>query len=190
MYTLHTLILSHLQTNCYIVADKEKNCIIIDPAGELSKITALLDKHQLTPKYILLTHGHFDHVLAAANLRTKYAAPIYINRKDEHYLSFPVDGYLKEGMTFELAETVLEILHTPGHTPGSVCIKMEEVIFSGDTLFQGTCGRCDLPGGNYERILQSLVRLKELEGDYTVYTGHGKKTTLDAERYHNPYMNQ
>jgi glyoxylase-like metal-dependent hydrolase (beta-lactamase superfamily II) len=142
----------------------------------------------------LLTHGHFDHVGAVRAIAAETGCPVYLCAED---LSMPPQmtaGPLyythtyQEGDVVNLAGVSVRVLHTPGHTPGSVCLMCEDTIFSGDTLFQDSCGRTDLPGGNWATILQSLKRLANLDGDFTVYPGHGPATTLEEEKRWNPYM--
>mgnify|MGYP002518650244 CR=1 FL=1 len=142
----------------------------------------------------MLTHGHFDHVGAVRDLAAETQCDVYIHPEDLSMPPMMTAGplyYTKtytEGTQLKLAGLEIAVLHTPGHTPGSVCLIAEDVIFSGDTLFQGSCGRTDLPTGNWNDIRLSLQRLAALPGDYKVYSGHGPATTMEYERKHNPYM--
>ena len=190
--------MGQLETNCYVVTDEETlDCAVIDPGDESNAILDYLEENRLRCKAILLTHGHFDHVGAAEAVSEETGAPVYMNRLDDrderhdpHFpFHLPDNGeYYGEGDSVELGSLRFEVLATPGHTPGSVCFRWEDKLFAGDTLFAGSCGRTDLPGGSHADMLRSLRRLAELEGDYTVYPGHGEATTLEEERNCNPYM--
>ena len=184
-----------LQTNCYIAwAEESDRCVVIDPGEDAATILAAVNARGKTVEAILLTHGHFDHVGGVSAIRTATGCKVYLHRAD---LELPVHmtagllsptDYYDEGDTLCLAGLQLQVLHTPGHTPGSVCLVCEDVIFSGDTLFAGTCGRTDFPGGSYSQMLQSLKRLAALEGNYQVLPGHAEQTTLERERKTNPFM--
>ena len=192
----HTVMaLGAYQTNCYILWDEESDrCVVIDPGYEPERILAEAARLGKTIEAVLLTHGHFDHVGAVRTLAAETDCRVYLQEND---LSMPpqftagplyyTDLY-KEGDVLKLAELTLRVLHTPGHTSGSVCLVTEDAIFSGDTLFEGSCGRTDLPGGDWATILKSLKRLAGMEKDYTVYPGHGPSTTLAEEKRWNPYM--
>ena len=187
--------LGSYQTNCYLVwGENNDTCVVIDPGFEPEEV--LLKARQLGKKIeaILLTHGHFDHVGGVKEIAKITGCRVYICPEE---LSMPqqwTGGELlythtySEGNTVELAGISFRVLHTPGHTPGSVCLMAQDRIFSGDTLFQGSCGRTDLPGGSWSTIIRSLKRLAALETDYTVYPGHGPATTLADEKKYNPYM--
>ncbi len=192
---LTKLTLGLYQTNCYIVRNPGSNlCCIIDPGYEAGKILDTLSSLHLTAEAILLTHGHFDHVGAVAEIAAETDCAVYISAAD---LSLPpmitggklcyTDTYPSTG-TVTAAGLTFRVLPTPGHTPGSVCLICEDVMFSGDTLFCGSCGRTDLPGGNAQEILASLKKLAALPGNYRVYPGHGSSTELDWERDSNPYL--
>lgn len=194
-----------IYTNCYIFSTDQKNAAVVDPGGNAERILAYLEQNGLTLSMILLTHGHHDHVAAVWELREKTGAPLYIQQEDgemlqdakllfcssEPYFSFtPITDYtiLHDGDELELDELNIRVVHTPGHTKGSSVYLVGESMFSGDTLFARNIGRCDLYGGDYNVMKQSLKKLAELEGDYTVYPGHGENTTLGEERRHNVYM--
>ena len=195
MLKIRTLPLGAYQTNCYLAWDESSDtCVVIDPGYEPERV--LLEAKRLGKKIaaILLTHGHFDHVGAVRDIAADTDCDVYLCEAD---LSMPAQMtagplyYTKlcaEGDRLELAGLSFKVLHTPGHTPGSVCYLCENAIFSGDTLFWGSCGRTDLPGGSWSTIRTSLLRLKDLKGDYEVYPGHGDATTLNFERKYNPYM--
>ena len=182
------------QTNCYMVCGEEDTCVLVDPGYQATAILEQVQKRGMQVKAILLTHGHFDHVGAVRDIVADTDCDVYICEKE---LSLPetfTAGKLYythtygEGDTVTAAGLTFDILHTPGHTPGSVCLLCGNVMFSGDTLFAGSCGRTDLPGGDWNTIQTSLRRLAELSGDYRVFPGHGEDTSLDFERKTNPYL--
>ena len=195
MIKINTLALGDYQTNCYIVrAEDAKGCAVIDPGYDPQTILTFLQKEGLTLEHILLTHGHFDHVGAVKALAMETDCKVYIHSAEQtmpaQFTAGPLyftDTYAG-GETLELSGLSFRVLHTPGHTPGSVCLICQNAIFSGDTLFAGSCGRTDLPGGNWSQIRQSLETLSALKGDFGVYPGHGEPTTLALERQYNPYM--
>ena len=198
---IHTLPLGAYQTNCYIIQNGE-NCAIIDPGYEPDTILGFLAKHGLTADAILLTHGHFDHVGAVEKIVEKTGCALWMCEGDWSQRISPLTSYFypiancdftevqfcEEGQEISAAGLSFRVLETPGHTHGSVCYLCGNAMFSGDTLFAGSCGRTDLPGGDWNTIQESLQRLAALKGSYTVYPGHGDSTTLAAERQYNPYM--
>lgn len=183
-----------LATNCYLVADDHGRCAVIDPGSGTEKILKAAEENGFTIEAILLTHGHFDHVMAAPGVQRATGAKLYIHQNDEPdlapevaghrgYLREPyvmprVDGHLKDGDTLKVGDLEFQVLHTPGHTLGSVTLLCGDLMFSGDTLFAGTCGRCDLAGGSLEQMFCSLAKLARLEGDYKVLPGHMEASTL------------
>jgi glyoxylase-like metal-dependent hydrolase (beta-lactamase superfamily II) len=176
-----------VSTNCYIVFDPEtREAAVIDPGCRSDLIIDSLTAHKLTAKYIFLTHSHFDHVLALEKVRGATGAKS-VAHEDENT---ETDVRVRGGEFFPLGGHSFEVLHTPGHTPGSVCYKADTLLFTGDTLFKDWCGRCDLPGGDYGVMLRSLRRLAELEGDFAVYPGHDEPTSLSRERAHNSSMRE
>ena len=195
MLKMKQLALGAYQTNCYLVwGEDSPTCVVIDPGYEPETILSEVKKLGKEIAAVLLTHGHFDHVGAVKDLAADTDCPVYLCAED---LSMPPQmtagplyytNTYAEGDFVEAAGLAFKVLHTPGHTPGSVCLMCENVIFSGDTLFWGSCGRTDLPGGSWSTIRKSLKRLAELSGDYDVYPGHGDSTTLSFERKMNPYM--
>ncbi len=190
---VHILTLGAYQTNTYIVAN-DGRCVIIDPGYEADTIAFFLQKHSLTADTIFLTHGHFDHVGAVKALVEKLHCPVYIHEAELSMPKLFTAGAVYythtygEGDQVSAAGLSFRVLHTPGHTPGSVCLITGDVCFSGDTLFANSCGRTDLPGGDWATLRRSLNRLKQLEEDFTVLPGHGEATTLAAEKRYNPYM--
>ena len=189
-----SLTVGSIGTNCYIVYDEAtKAAVVIDPSDEASLAAARIGALGLRVEAILLTHGHFDHGGDADRLRKQTGAPIWLHPADAALPSWLTHGLtadkaLAEGDELDFGGLRFQVLCTPGHTPGSVCFRSGDLLFSGDTLFAGSCGRTDLPGGSWPEMLSSLRRLADLEGDYTVYPGHGETTTLDRERRSNPYM--
>ncbi len=184
-------------TNCYILED-EKKIAVIDPGDEAERILEVLEETEGTVEYILLTHGHYDHTTAVPELHKALPeAKIYIHQADANGAGsrlFPlagqVDGLLlyDEGDSLPLGSLTIEVLHTPGHSKGSVTLRAGDVLFTGDTLFAGSMGRTDLSGGDEGEIMASLKRLGELEGSFTVCPGHMQTSTLDQERKTNPYL--
>ena len=187
--------LGPLMTNCYVVTDEEAHsCAVIDPGGDGEQLAKALKDQGLTLKYILLTHGHYDHVGGVRALHEATGAPVYLHEKDLALPEKMTDGPLfwtdhyKDGDTVTMDHIKFEVIETPGHTPGSVCLLAGDAMFSGDTLFQGSCGRMDFPGGSEEAMAESMKRIQKIEGDYNVYPGHGGETTLDVEKKYNPYL--
>lgn len=204
------LTLSPLATNCYIVITDDKNCVIIDPADEEKAIIAVLDEKNLMPKKILLTHGHFDHTGAAAALKEEYNIPLYIHEADECMLSdgdkalayfcpgkpfnrVEADYLLKDGDVVSQDGVDFKVLHTPGHSAGSVCYIVDiadglNLMFAGDTIFKDSIGRSDGYSGDYIVQQETLDKLKKIEEDYLIYPGHGPSTTLKEEKRFNPFI--
>ncbi|MDL2247908.1 MBL fold metallo-hydrolase [Bacteroides sp. OttesenSCG-928-J23] len=197
-----------LGTNCYLLSSGEKNCAVIDPGGQADKIKAQLEERGLTPRMILLTHGHHDHFGGLKKLLEYFPVPFYIGKDDAEMLTddernrahfwglkpeeYHIEGVtpLEDGQELMLDELTIKVMNTPGHTKGGVCYLVGDVIFSGDTLFRDDIGRCDLYGGDFAVMRQSLQKLRDLPGDYTVYPGHGDSTELARERQYNHYMKE
>ncbi|MEG0614688.1 MAG: MBL fold metallo-hydrolase, partial [Oscillospiraceae bacterium] len=202
---IYTLTLGALGTNCYIVANAENNAVIIDPASDFQEIYGSIENKNLTPQKILLTHGHFDHIMAAAELADEYKIPVYIHENDvkllsdtdlnlfdsfdsiEDFREISAAKVLYDGDEIVQDELTFKVLHTAGHTGGSVCFICENALFSGDTLFAGSVGRTDMVGGNYENLKKSLKKIDDLTDNYKIYPGHGGATTLENERKNNIY---
>ena len=194
MLTIHSLPLGLYQTNTYIIHDAAaKTCCVIDPGYEADTILDKVSKLGLTVEAILLTHGHFDHVGAVKDLAAETGCRVFLCPEDTQLPPMFTAGKLyytdtyTEGSALQLAGLSIHVLHTPGHTPGSVCLLTENALFSGDTLFAGACGRTDI-GGSWPAIQSSLHRLVRMEADFSVYPGHGESTTLALEKRYNPYM--
>lgn len=187
-----TLPLGRLEANCYIV-DCGSVAAIIDPGDCAERIIGELERLGLPAGAVLITHGHFDHVGAARALNEKYACPVWRSKKDDDLPpvlandAFYTDCYA-DGDAVTVGNCRFEVIETPGHSKGSVCLKCGGMIFTGDTLFRGSCGRVDLPGGCLSEMNASLARLASLPGDPVVLPGHGEATTLEYERAHNAFM--
>ena len=208
-HMIHVILpVGQLRCNCSIFGDEQsREAIIIDPGDEVSKITEVLDKHQLKVKAIIITHGHLDHVTGAAQLRALTAAPVYMNENDLALLDAldvqagwlgtqtperpEIDIAAREGEVVKLGGADFNIILTPGHTQGSlsVWIPQEQKLIAGDTLFRETVGRTDLPGGDSRTILSSIrTRLLPLPANTIVIPGHGAPTTIAHEKEFNPFL--
>lgn len=188
-------------TNCYLLEDEKAHvAAVIDPGDEAGRILQVIKDDGVDVKYILLTHGHYDHTTAVPELHQALPqAEIYIHKADANGAGsrlFPLAGqipdlkFYDEGNALTLGELTIQVLHTPGHSKGSVTLKVGDVLFCGDTLFAGSCGRTDLAGGSYEEIMASLKKLGELPGDYHVCPGHDVTSTLERERRSNPFLRE
>jgi len=205
---IELLVVGPLQTNCYIVADENtKEGIVIDPGGDGDHILRTIQRMGLSIKVVVNTHGHFDHIMANREVMEGTGAPLAIHPKDADMLTNPLRSFalfvgkvhpsppatllLEEGATVKFGAHTLSVLHTPGHSPGSISLwsAEEKVVFSGDALFNLGIGRTDFPGGSMRVLLQSIrEKLFTLPDDTVVYPGHGPKTTIDFERKHNPFL--
>ncbi len=195
-----------LMANCYIVwSDSDHSGVMIDPGGWSDAIENDIQEEQIRIKKILLTHGHYDHIAGLINAVNYTEAKVYIHEQDAECLSSPgrnislmmgqskvfpsADIYLHGGEKIEVnSELVFSVLHTPGHTPGGVCYITNEMMFTGDTLFLGSVGRTDFPGGSYSEIIHSVKQLMTFPEDTVVYPGHGEKTTIRFEKMNNLYV--
>jgi glyoxylase-like metal-dependent hydrolase (beta-lactamase superfamily II) len=202
-----TIPLGPLSANCYIVEVGDE-AIIIDPGFPEKIVADYIADNPSKIRYIMLTHGHFDHVAAVAFVKERTGAPVLISALDEKGLydddfnlsnsfvgvypavdkSLRADVLFDDGDTFPIGNSKVEIIATPGHSRGSVCLKIDDCLFSGDTLFQRSVGRTDFPGSDMGDMIVSLDRLKTLDGGLTVYPGHGEKTNLEEEKQKNPYL--
>ncbi|SHH14028.1 MBL fold metallo-hydrolase [Tepidibacter thalassicus] len=190
--------------NCYILGDEQtKKCAVLDPGGSLDEIIDIVENNEFKVDYIILTHGHGDHIGAVKELKQKTNAKILAHEDEKFILNssknnlthmmggafeIEADEYLKDGQIVKIGNLELKIIHTPGHTPGCICIKVDDVLFTGDTLFAGSIGRTDLPGGDYDTILDSLDKLSNLDDNLKVLPGHGPASKISVEKSKNPYM--
>ena len=198
---IKTLIVGPIGTNCYLLCDEAARvCAVIDPGGDGARIAAAAAETGCAPCAILLTHGHYDHTGAVEELLKKWPeTPVYLNHRDVYDDAYtqqlfpPLSGDVRdydEGDTVSVGGLTVSVLATPGHSEGSVTLRCGDILFCGDTLFAGSCGRTDFPGGSMEKIMASLRRLGQLEGDLQVLPGHMEPSTLDRERRWNPYLLQ
>ncbi|MGB8657906.1 MAG: MBL fold metallo-hydrolase [Candidatus Zixiibacteriota bacterium] len=204
---IKALTVGPLETNCYILGDeRSREAVVIDPGGDFENIEKQVRDLKLKVKYIVLTHGHFDHIGALAQLRKATGAEVLVHAADAKMLCSvgqaqpfflesgaqpcPADRTVKEGDKLELGAGVIEVLHTPGHTPGGISLVVDKVIFTGDTLFCGSVGRADLPGSSYKTLMDSIrTKLMAKGDDYVIYPGHGPASTIGEERRENPFLN-
>lgn len=199
--TIHAMQVGPIGTNCYLLIDEEASlCAVIDPGDDAARIAAKIGELGVKLCYILITHGHYDHTTAATELSLRYpeaelyihAAELCVDGKSPRYF-YPAPENVKtyaEGDTLTLGSLTIRVMETPGHSAGSVTLQVGDVLFCGDTLFAGSCGRTDLPGGDMQTILRSLRRLGQLPGDYHVLPGHMEPSTLSRERASNPYLRE
>lgn len=196
-------VFGQLSNNCYLITDEKTNkSALVDCTDASQRMIDFIGDADL--EYILLTHGHFDHIGGVPFIKEKFGAKIVIGAQDakmlesgrhslaafcgERQVPSKADIEVYNGDIITLGKTKIKVMETPGHTKGGVCYIADGIIFSGDTLFHCSCGRTDFPGGSVSEIRESLNKLANLEGDYKVYAGHDSETTLDYERKYNPYM--
>ena len=196
-----TLPVGHFEANCYVVWDQSPGpAVAIDPGGQPEVILAVLRERNLKLAMIL-THAHFDHLLAAPALQEATGAPVYVHRSDldgvirlrmpfalPHYTPPGDLRVFDDGDVIEAGGLTFTVRHTPGHTPGCCCFVCQDAIFTGDTLFAGDVGRVDLPGGSPDDMRQTLAKIAGWTGAYDIYPGHGDATTLSKEQADNPYL--
>ena len=204
---LKRFIVGQLETNCYIVGDEEeKKVAVIDPGGDCEKILNFLRENDYKVIYIIATHGHADHIYCIKELRDKTFAKVLIHENESEALSNEVinlsafmgekikpcsaDAVLKDEDVISIGKYNFNIIHTPGHSKGGICIQTQGILFSGDTLFKDSVGRTDLPGGNHVELIESIKnKLFMLDDNIKVYPGHGEATTIEYEKNNNPYVN-
>jgi len=195
---IKTLPVGQLQTNCYIVTDEDsKATVIIDPGDESNLILQYIEDLGLKPQAIFFTHGHYDHTMATDDIVKEWDIPVYVSKYEVtvdtqptpyYYMPSGDTRYYDDGDEIPIGGLTYQIIATPGHSAGSVCIRVGDCLFTGDTLFRDDCGRCDLPGGDLGTMMQSLAKIDRLEGIDEVYPGHMDATTLDRERRFNSYL--
>lgn len=204
---IHRLIVSPFETNCYLIADPDsRQAIVLDPGADADSILRTITAEHLTPIAIVNTHAHADHIAANLAVSREFGCPVMIHSLDAPGLTDAVrnlasfvgydgpispeaDSLLADGDDIVVGAAMFRVIHTPGHTPGGICLFGEGVLFSGDTLFAGGIGRTDFPGGSYEQLMNSIrTRLLVLPDDTVVYPGHGPETTIGRERNTNPWL--
>lgn len=206
MLLVDRIVVGPLMSNSYLVFDPVlREGILIDAGDEAEKILKNIERNKIEVKAVYVTHGHFDHVLAVRELKEYLGCRFYIHREDLDILKKAAtsykdiigvecseppmpDEYVEDGDVVDVGESEIKVLHTPGHTPGSVSYVLDGAIFTGDTLFAGAVGRHDLSGGNLQQLLNSLIKLLSLPEDYSVYPGHGPSTTIGVERLYNRFI--
>jgi len=201
------LVVGPLQENCYIVGDrKTREAIVIDPGDEPDRVIDEIKDSGLEVGAVILTHGHFDHIGAAGDIRKETGAKILMHKEDmESYAlareqaafwGFDMDdlpqpdGFVEEGQEIKAGGLRFKVMHTPGHSKGGICLYGEGVLFSGDTVFQGSVGRTDFPGGSAEELRKSFKRLLGLPDDTKIFSGHGPETTIGREKKENFFVNE
>ncbi len=202
------LVVGPLMANCFICGcSKTKEAVVIDPGGDADTILLSLADSKLKVKYIINTHGHFDHVSANGKMKDATGADILIHPLDAPMLeklsssaaffgvsvenSPPCDQTLEEGDTVSFGDITLKVIHTPGHTPGGISLYTNGIVFVGDTLFAGSIGRTDFPGGDFNTLISSIkTKLFNMEDDIRVFSGHGPETSIGVEKRHNPFVGQ
>jgi len=203
---IHKMALGQLQTNCYIIQTDKNNAIIIDAGANPNQVMDFIKTNKLNVLALMLTHGHYDHTGAIAQLKKLTNANIYIHKDDaemledarkglaihfmdeSEYVPIKADVLMYDGAKFEFDEVSIEVIHTPGHSKGSCVFVVDEYMFSGDTLFENSIGRTDLYGGNMNQMKSSLKKLALIEEDLLILPGHGDRTTLKQEKRTNPNM--
>ncbi|WP_027339706.1 MBL fold metallo-hydrolase [Halonatronum saccharophilum] len=204
---IEKLSVGELAVNCYIIWDENNETLVIDPGAEGKRIVEFIKSKDLNLKYIINTHGHNDHIAANPTLLKVFDAQLLIHKDDAEFLQNPelnlsffigemgkqlecpeADKLLKEGDILECGKLSLKVIHTPGHTPGGVCLRMGDNLFTGDTLFATGIGRTDFPKGSYSQLRESLDKILLMEDHLTIYPGHGSESTLKRVKAENSYI--
>ncbi|MDR1522422.1 MAG: MBL fold metallo-hydrolase [Endomicrobium sp.] len=205
MIKIKKIISGILEVNCYIIYDSDTlHAVIVDPGQDGNKVINEIEKNSLVPEMLINTHGHYDHVLSDDQIRLRFSIPLAIAKEDSYMLTdankncsslvaIPTtvknaEIFLEDNQEIKLSFTSFKTISTPGHTKGGICLLFDGFLLTGDTLFAGTIGRTDLGGGDYQEMLNSLKRLKELNPSLIIYPGHGSISTLANELKHNPYI--
>jgi glyoxylase-like metal-dependent hydrolase (beta-lactamase superfamily II) len=193
------------QANCYIIGDeKSLEAVVVDPGGDANGIMNIIEKFNLNIKYIILTHGHGDHIGAVNEIKQRTSCSVMMSEKDEYLVKgetrnlipilrniklFDIDSYIKENDILKIGDISIKVIETPGHTPGGLSFVINDIILSGDTLFQGSVGRTDFPGCSFEALLASIKnKLLAFDDNMKVFPGHGGQTTVGFEKKHNPFL--
>lgn len=205
---LMRLVVGPLQVNCFIIADdKTREAVVIDPGDDGQDILRLIKEKDLKVRYIVNTHGHFDHIGANKAVKDATGAEILLHEGDAPLIALaprqsaafgmqpvsspPADRYVRHGDIIQAGELSLKVLHTPGHSPGGICLLEQGIVFTGDALFAGSIGRTDLPGGDMTSLLRSIkTNLMTLPDDTKIFSGHGPASTIGDERQENPFLNK
>ena len=208
MLIIKELVVGPLMANCFIFGCKQtKEAVVIDPGGDADRILLALSDSNLKVKYIINTHGHFDHVSGNEKMKTATDAKILIHPLDAPMLGMlstnaaifgisvenspPCDKTIEEGETVSFGNITLDVIHTPGHTPGGISLHTDDIVFVGDTLFAGSIGRTDFPGGDFDTLIASIQnKLFKMEDDVRVFSGHGPETSIGKEKRYNPFVGQ
>ncbi|MDL2293250.1 MBL fold metallo-hydrolase [Ruminococcaceae bacterium OttesenSCG-928-D13] len=191
MKAIHIVDGPPLYTNCFLIISDAGHAVAVDPAAEARRFEEALEENGATLSAIFLTHGHHDHVGSVEPLRAKYGAKVYLNEADAKQFGIKADESFTDGQEIVLDELRFKVYSTPGHTPGSVCIEIGDLLFTGDTLFAGDIGRTDFPGGDQKAMRESLKKLRDtVPGDPQVLPGHEEFSSMEQERKNNPYLRQ
>lgn len=202
--------LGPLQTNCYVLSNKNNSCLIIDPGEESEKLSSFIHRKGFKPLAVILTHAHFDHIGAVDGIREEFDIPVYVHEKEEAWLLDPAlngsqffeigklikvkpaEYVIRNEKEMQIGEFTFQVFETPGHSPGSISFyfKDDKLVVAGDALFNGSIGRTDLPGGNHRQLLSSIHdKLLTLPEETVVLPGHGSATTIGKEMDSNPFLN-
>jgi len=187
---LRKLVVGPYQANCYILGSRKTNeGLVIDPGGDVFHIVDEISRCELTIRYILITHGHIDHIGGVAELHRITGAPVMIHPLDASGLNPGPDEFFHDGQQISLGAYTLSVIHTPGHSPGGVCFHAPGAVFTGDTIFAGSVGRTDFQGGNHQRLIEGVrKKIFPLGDDLRIYPGHGPASTIGRERHTNPFF--
>lgn len=176
-------------TNCYVITDNDGNAVMIEASADVNKVQDILDNDRVQLKAILLTHGHADHRETLEQCREKFGCPVYISAADSEFFGISDTLPLADGEKLTFGQIKIQVISTPGHTPGGCCLICEDMLFSGDTLFAGTVGRTDLGGGDFDTLMKSLEKLSgAVKENLKVLPGHNHFSTMDLEKENNPYL--